>query len=1140
MSRASLYQEYKQITGEKTYKGFSYVDGSKDFWADAVEQAKKNDTRAAYYRKYKEITGKKTYKGYTYADGSKDFWKKAVSEVKNKVVVEKEEVIDEYFEDGEKFKKLLDEEFKKLVDEKIEVVAPSKIGNFKFPFEYANNLVLEVLKKYVGILGKTNDGYYKYMLIKVVDETWNLEMYYATVTEKLLQKLSKQDGIMEADHGDISDQVIRLHGLYDSEYSIKYGRTSYKTRQGEFFPYLVNKDIYLPEWSRYGLYSEILDDCYRENCLFTALKNHDILTEAELRLLSTNFKNSAISNKYLKDVCKVLNICIRVYDPKNNDYILHNKDAERKFEICLVEGHYFINDKNTGCTKFYLNNFEEIKDLERPYDITKHKKSSKNGKYYYERSKPEEHRISSSILVQNLIKMKDKYLSKIDTATRGIYMTQFASKVDKSESLEYSEADYRLCDEDYETKACDDSKKPVVIYFDTETFLNNKGVHEAYMVCAESSEGKKYEFSGKNCIDRFMFTIVNDYSELGSIYMVAHNLGYDFRMIMGFKYMTILNIIERGNSVINAKLIAYGKNKSLCINLKDSYAFIAEKLAKFPKIFGIKDTQKEAICYDWYNKNTINMEGELNFKLTKKEAIELAMKSPQFMNDSEKSEFIENFEDTLEKWKLSSNSDTCSNEIDMIEYAKKYCIMDVHILKTGFTTFCEWMRKITGLDAIRDACTISTLADKYATKQGAYAGCYSFANHVREFIQESVVGGRVMINSNKPVISEEELQDFDGVSLYPSAMARMDGCLLGLPKIIKKDITEEELLSYDGFFVEVEITKVVKNRQFPLLSIINEKTKTRDFTNDLVGKKLVLSKTSYEDCKEFQNMEFKIIRGYYFNEGFNPKIKEVARYLFEERSKMKKKENPIQSAYKLLMNSIYGKTIEKEHLDKKNFFNSEEQKGAFVVKNHNYVAYEANIGGDRWVVKTNKPFNIHYSRPHIGSEILAVSKRIMNEVMTLAEDIGAKIYYQDTDSMHIQNDRINDLSEAFTKKYGRELVGKGLGQFHCDFDFKHDKGTEPIAIKSWFLGKKCYMDRIKTVVDGEVVIEHHIRLKGITQRAITNHKLGVEGVYDSLYQGNMVSFDLKAAGKFMEYDQTYKATHKDEFIRNVQFEKLKK
>ena len=59
----------------------------------------------------------------------------------------------------------------------------------------------------------------------------------------------------------------------------------------------------------------------------------------------------------------------------------------------------------------------------------------------------------------------------------------------------------------------------------------------------------------------------------------------------------------------------------------------------------------------------------------------------------------------------------------------------------------------------------------------------------------------------------------------------------------------------------------------------------------------------------------------------------------------------------------------------------------------------------------------------------------MNEVMCLAEDLGINIYYQDTDSMHIEHDKINLLADAYRKKYHRELIGEDtIGCFHNDFD----------------------------------------------------------------------------------------------------------
>lgn len=47
--------------------------------------------------------------------------------------------------------------------------------------------------------------------------------------------------------------------------------------------------------------------------------------------------------------------------------------------------------------------------------------------------------------------------------------------------------------------------------------------------------------------------------------------------------------------------------------------------------------------------------------------------------------------------------------------------------------------------------------------------------------------------------------------------------------------------------------------------------------------------------------------------------------------------------------------------------------------------------------------------------------------MCLADDINIKIYYQDTDSMHIKQNDINKLWEAFESKYSRSLVGTAMG-----------------------------------------------------------------------------------------------------------------
>ena len=82
----------------------------------------------------------------------------------------------------------------------------------------------------------------------------------------------------------------------------------------------------------------------------------------------------------------------------------------------------------------------------------------------------------------------------------------------------------------------------------------------------------------------------------------------------------------------------------------------------------------------------------------------------------------------------------------------------------------------------------------------------------------------------------------------------------------------------------------------------------------------------------------------------------------------------------------------------------------------------------------------------IGVQILSMSKRIMNEVICLAEDLGINVYYQDTDSIHIDDDKIELLEKEFEKRFGRKLRGDQLGQFHPDFDKCNIKNNNCVSV----------------------------------------------------------------------------------------------
>jgi hypothetical protein len=69
-----------------------------------------------------------------------------------------------------------------------------------------------------------------------------------------------------------------------------------------------------------------------------------------------------------------------------------------------------------------------------------------------------------------------------------------------------------------------------------------------------------------------------------------------------------------------------------------------------------------------------------------------------------------------------------------------------------------------------------------------------------------------------------------------------------------------------------------------------------------------------------------------------------------------------------------------------------------------------------------------------------------------------KIYYQDTDSIHIEAHKVDKLNDLYKSKYHKELIGEDLGQFHNDFDPDEWKGkgyNDVVSVGLIAIGKRC-------------------------------------------------------------------------------------
>ena len=164
--------------------------------------------------------------------------------------------------------------------------------------------------------------------------------------------------------------------------------------------------------------------------------------------------------------------------------------------------------------------------------------------------------------------------------------------------------------------------------------------------------------------------------------------------------------------------------------------------------------------------------------------------------------------------------------------------------------------------------------------------------------------------------------------------------------------------------------------------------------------------------------------------------------------------------------------------------------------------------------------------------------------------------------MHIDSTRIDELATAFKAKYGYELIGDAMTQYHSDFS--SDLGDVICSVVQVFLAKKCYIDKLKVKFsakavnkstdllqyekdellaahkDGDIVYDYHIRMKGIPNQSIVKvanmYGLCPLRVYNELFTGNAIDFQMKFG---MMKDKFMRSRNNDKMHRNLQFHKWK-
>ncbi|CAL6020249.1 DNA_polymerase [Hexamita inflata] len=935
-----------------------------------------------------------------------------------------------------------------------------------------------------------------------------------------------------------------------------------KKNKGAYFNF-INKipQINLQRYQIGNNLEQHLELSRKAQCFIYALQMSKQYTNQEIQaiLIQVQSNLQLFSLTQIKNIKHIGPMCIHVYQESNKQVRLMNikgdindlrQQQKDVVHISLYREHYFIYDTNVEVSNFWLNNFQKYKTYQKYLDNT--------------------NIVQVRETQNNICVTTGKSQNDSITVIRMMHELNMFEEIKDYNEFNYKENSKQVISApDNAQDYCSETKEFIekenhfdkILYADTEAFtIDNEGKfikHKCYLcVWADGDIIKSsrdvnglVRYIDKCYIDERPAAKKNNLPDK-QVLIYMHNLSYDCQFILKEQYQ-IEDMIQNNGKVLQFSFSIYNKQGlKIQFVFRDSYIMISKKLSELPEMFlsieEQKTIQKEIMCYNYYTEERyVNNIGNIE-------------EASKFISNHTKQDFIS----VLKK----SDCLLQDNCFDMQKYALFYCKQDVIVLQKCVQKFAQLLKENMDMNLF-NYISISSLALSYQLKKQCFNKVYKVNGLLRQFLQQFVIGGRCMTAYNKKqILRFKKILDFDAVSLYPSAQYRTyypAGKLYTLtPELIQHYNVKENLFQItekssskdqNTLYLEVKLFKgndfIV--RGFPLLS--QKVDGVRQFTNNIDKENRYFVDTiGLQELVLRQNYKYEIISGVYTKER-DYTIQGVIKYMFEERVKCKKQKNPLQEIYKLMLNSSYGKTIEGDRNETVEIYEDLSQ----LYKKYDQINSIQQYG-NKFCVKLEKECCEQTGYHHVGIQILSMSKRIMNEVMVLADDLGLKIYYQDTDSMQIQEDDLKILSENFKEKYNRELIGEQMGQFHSDFKSKVGKvlyGEDGIYISKKVYCVKLCVEKIVKKDEKEVKKEvkkddekevkqicydFHIRMKGITSECITQkadklYKGDVIKLYEDLAKGKPIEFDLCNAKVFMKKQDDYSYMNLSEFKRTLQF-----
>ena len=1016
--------------------------------------------------------------------------------------------------------------------------------------KYVFDVLLDFMQNEVS---KLYSAYSKFRINYLVNGVWRSEPLTPEVYNKLISRFTEQSFVYDYGVSNTNYDIDRISNMIEEDIpfwnlfeaigiDVVEKGNSKQYHDGSFFAF-INKSEF--DLTKYQIFDKLVDDENKQRkelndcCFIYALVQSGQFNEDELNKIRLRINNRSQHQKHLDKICTEFEIHAKVNElneemvrnsrkSRTNDkrYLgISENGAKYVLELNNYKNHYFIEEPTKVSTSYFEHKYVNGENVDSS-NIEKTWNASKKKWYVDNKSN---RFIRSGKLVMELMRLG--YFKPITYGETSILKTIYYNDplIEKISDLSYNPEDCTrlIAPKDKKFK----EQNNIIYYADFEADTTTE-VHTPYMVCVANKAGTfRKTFTGSDC-GKHLLDMLPD-----NAIVYFHNLAYDIRFLSKYG---ISKAINKGTKVMRASVEYNGKK----IYFRDTLPMLSCKLSQMPKMFHLDNIKKEIFPYNYY---TLNNLSNLNGRGIIADA---GNDEKPVWNDAQRKEFIDNV-NSIPYCRLSDT------EFDMIKYSEFYCQQDVNVLRLSFNQFCESFSTEFGINPF-DFVSISSLANEVFKQRVYYpnGNLYEVGGIVRQFMAKAVQGGRCMCAYNKKWNVKGPISDYDAVSLYPSAMRRL-WTVEGIPQVLTykaNNLTDipNEIKSYSAYVIEIRITNVGKHYPFPL---IVQHTPEGNLNKDTgISSKnpvyMTVDNIALEDLVEFQKITYDIIKGYYWTGNRDYRIRDVIQEIFNKRVEYKKDKdangnpNPLEQLYKLIMNSCYGKTIEKP-VDKDIKYIADtvvtDKKGLphnlyneYYYRKYNYIKEDIKLDDSNiHAIKTIRPIDDHFNFSLLGIQVLSMSKRIMNEVMCLAYDIGCHVYYQDTDSMHIMTDELPKLEEAFKQKYGRELKGTNLGQFHSDFPVINNHNEIPVSVHSIFLMKKMYTD---ILTDSSNEIDYMIRGKGLTQTSIkqaAKRMGGIKELYEYLYEGNSVAFDLAENQASFKMNKNMTISTNTHFIRNV-------